>query len=1767
MADPSTDLKRFVASRLKQFATELLDLSGRSRLLNYRASWADRVGPVAFSPSLTIDAAFRYLDEGRRLEFPVSDTGTPAQTNPISSSRVLLRASQMSNAQLRNALKKLSDAYTTGQREKGTNHVFAMFGFLEYVASTAGTNGIAGDRRLAPIVLVPLEVQRVSRSGTWQYSFQAAGPPEINPALTVLLATNFNLDIPDLDEGIQNSTTGLQLSTYFRSVERQLLSRKPSWRLLPDLSIAALPARGRMVIYEDLSQGCSPTDDLEAWMANPWVANERVTKLLAGSKDSADTLQSAEIHQIDSPALRDEVPVLPLPADSTQLSAVIDALRDRDLVIKGPPGTGKSQTIANLIAALLQRGKSVLFLADKAAALEVVQKRLDDVGLGPFCIQIHSQQATRTEVLRQVRSHLAVVRSRPTPPRESIEEARKLYFDVVDDLNQRVAILGTRLGDTRYSIHSALAELEAVPGSGIPPSEIPSLAWISKHTTNRDIEEFVALCRRIELLRDTLGQDFGVGPTHAWVRVRAHLLDDPESVPRTLDALRGYQHAAARLAQASAFLPGEPSVQEISAISGSLVRIVEGLQHPSPDRIPPAASALIDDDTRRGTYRDVLKLAEQIDAITERILTLATSLPEPKEVAVARGLLESRERLEHTRSISALGTELTEARNQHDRLVSARDSLDSLTARLSISPLRSLDDARALNEGLGIARQLRVLLHVRRQSLAEPGAAESLKGLSQRAAELRDASAEQAREFAIEPGTRADDVLGAATRLRVGGVFSAFDREHRAARRLYKALRRRDAPAPTSDVDALQSLGLHLRDVEVYRESREAVALLGDSFDGVDTDFTPIVVCAEVLDAAVRLRRYGGLGAAVASVLISGTNDQAASIADLPGPHDWEALGILLAELSPAEPNLSALIDARASWSKSRSDILVALRSAHLREHLPIGPAMTELSKLVDQFSQTREAYALAAHTLSELSELGYDLSEPNGRHILIEDLGLLESLAAMSALCDVPRVFEEEPLSGFLDQKRRDAAGLTAAVAELSSQWSRVDPLFGSPTVSCLRGDLHPRAVVASCAELLGQHASLAIAIQFLAAVREASRLGLVGSAHDPAAFDGTFSEDARRRLLVTLLRLAFPNFRSLAEVSRTEMESLRERLAGAGARLREISSAAASSELRARPHVSGNSQGPKSTLTEWSLLEHQASLTRPSQPLRTLLERSAVALKSNIPCWMMSPSSVAQFVSPTQRFDVVVIDEASQMRPEEAVTSIGRARRFVIVGDEQQLPPTSFFEANPFGDIPDEEETESILELAAAVARPVRELLFHYRSRHEDLIRFSNTNFYDERLQIFPSAERALNGIPLGVIHHFVGGLYQGSGLNEAEARVVADAALEHMRTRSDWSLGIAAVNQVQADAISNLLDQLVVRDPIAQRFLARWDSTTEPFFVKNLESVQGDERDVIMISTVYGKQQGQTRVQQAFGPINSLNGHRRLNVLVTRAKYRCEVFTSMQPSDITPGPTTHRGVTVLRDYLAYAATGHLSRMAVPSEPAVGDFESPFEEAVAAALSQAGWKVHTQVGVRGFRVDLAVVDPANPDRYITGIECDGATYHSSASARDRDLLRQEILESKGWQLYRIWSADWFADREAELSRVLRYLDTLAATPASGSATTNVEAERPSDTQSLPQGSTAEESPIPQAAQASSLPPSAPVTPAGISSDADERTEDIRRLIRSAVPGRARTSWPNLQQTVAAALREELSDDLRIEIDREAAALVAERELATDWHDFWRRD
>ncbi|NYH50451.1 very-short-patch-repair endonuclease [Nocardiopsis arvandica] len=458
---------------------------------------------------------------------------------------------------------------------------------------------------------------------------------------------------------------------------------------------------------------------------------------------------------------------------------------------------------------------------------------------------------------------------------------------------------------------------------------------------------------------------------------------------------------------------------------------------------------------------------------------------------------------------------------------------------------------------------------------------------------------------------------------------------------------------------------------------------------------------------------------------------------------------------------------------------------------------------------------------------------------------------------------------------------------------------------------------------------------------------------------------------------------------------------------------------------------------------IRREAEKKRRHMPVRRLMEEATWEAQLLTPCLMMSPLTVSMFLPSDIRFDVVVFDEASQVKPADAINCVYRGRSLIVAGDQKQLPPTGFFDRVSTDDEWEEDQQESyesLLDMCKASGRmrdiPLR---WHYRSRHEDLIAFSNRKFYDSELITFPGAR--LKDENTGVAYFGVDGVYDRGGArnNRIEADKVAERVIHHFRTRPGQTLGVVAMSREQANAIEAAVDKAIERYP-GYRHLVEGDRLGG-FFVKNLETVQGDERDVVIFSVGYGPA-ADGRIRKNFGPLNRTDGHRRLNVAITRAKRRVEVVCSFSADQLRVGPDDAEGLRRLCEYLRYAEQGPVSLEAQP----VGDHdedaptESPFEDSVLTVLRDWGYEVQPQVGVAGYRIDLGVRHPDLPGRYVLGVECDGAMYHSSKVARDRDRLRDGVLTGLGWRLHRIWGTDWYRDRARAEQRLRAVLEEAVA-------------------------------------------------------------------------------------------------------------------------------
>ena len=721
---------------------------------------------------------------------------------------------------------------------------------------------------------------------------------------------------------------------------------------------------------------------------------------------------------------------------------------------------------------------------------------------------------------------------------------------------------------------------------------------------------------------------------------------------------------------------------------------------------------------------------------------------------------------------------------------------------------------------------------------------------------------------------------------------------------------------------------------------------------------------------------------------------------------------------------------------------------AHAQSALP--PATLVLADLEGMEAQKAEARRIAVVEV----DLACALEQPNG-------VASVDQLAAVLATGE--RVFQDwrtfldqlsdwEPRAASLVARSRGdggpalgeaAAKLRSALSELTAAADALEagvkPVQGAAWT--LRGAPGYReALAAKITEINAAMGRFKAWCQYLAAIDPVTAFGLtpVVEAHAAGQIGAS---DIVRAVERNVLRVWLVAHRNADEVLSSFDGDDHERLA---VRFRELDTEFIGlakrfciSQVEARLP---KQHGAAAESSEPGILERELKKKIRQMPVRKLFQAIPNLVFRLKPCFLMSPISIAQYLPPGfQRFDVIIFDEASQMGTHDAIGAIGRGAQVIIVGDSKQLPPTSFFQRKAEDEGPDENdvvELESVLDEAVAKQLPQQMLGWHYRSRHDSLIDFSNRHYYESKLQIFPAARRMVDG--LGVKWHPVpDGEYQSGKVgtnartNPKEARALVAHLVDALRRTPPGhrSYGVVTFSMSQQNLILDLLEEQRVMHPEIEPHFAGHEGV----FVKNLENVQGDERDEIYFSICYAKDEN-GKLRMLFGPLSSAGGERRLNVAITRARCQLRVFSTLTYDQVDLNRTKSTGSAHLRSFLEFAM-----RQSADSTAAQA-FQRPpattLEREIQAVLEAHGWTVQAQIGCGEYRVDLAVLHPEEAGVFFIGIETDGAHYHSAETSRDRERLRSQVLESLGWRLHRVWALDWYQNREEQAAKLLAAVD-----------------------------------------------------------------------------------------------------------------------------------
>ena len=1673
---------------LNELRLRLLDMTGRNRLINYKHSpgkslqfvhstidgvfnrLTDQNNRVAITPLPEPDRS-EWVQKNGRLAKPeprdwagrlgistsyalaVGKSGTKQQAYPVSGAD--LRTLYFSE-DLGKHCRKLEREAKLAIEETGANMLYLVTGFLEFPEAPNSEKLYQ-----APLLCIPVSVSRVDEGQYSSFYLNYTGEElSDNLSLREKLKRDFGFNLPEFDpEGDESAEAYLKRVT--KAVERQ-----PGWSVKPMLTLTLLSFTN-MLLVRDLD----PTKWCQEGVFASLVEHPLVKQVFEGQPASGDT-QYAEEYVIDDHPQGD----LPLifDADSSQHSALIDVIEGHSRVIEGPPGTGKSQTITNLIAAALQAGKKILFVAEKLAALEVVKSRLNQAGLSPFILELHSNKTNKKQVLDDLAARISM----RIPRVNELADLLERHEEKRKELKTYAELMNTKVGNKLdLTLHQVMWRAERHRLQAGPSAEaVQELDYFAAARTSPT--QFSDICDRLRQLSTQLSLIGVYGPEHPlWGFFPTELSPEQDlAVQRVLKDYAGRFAAFSKATQSAADFLGGSHLNMSSKGAENLLTVLENIAPASDEDVDLASLPRLfsgDDTAGRRSLAILQSMQAQLARIEELNKQISQCLFSSQSVDAAT-LDAAKECVEAVRAFGLDDVSWPNLSQTSHRLSEAaklaEDALRKLRHAAECAGLPFTDQAvelSILKTASAVSMDAPMdALNYRHVGLDLPIAVNKLREGLSKSERYKELRAQAEARLYMDTMPSETELSEAIRTLREGDAwYRVFQGKWRKAKRLHKALSRNKEKKTGADclkdlelVVGLQTVRSEIQGDHSLRE------VAGAWFEAEKTPFNELLQTATWLSrarlaleaAGVRVEVFDPLTAKRAA--LEALRAESAEI-----QRHIAALSTLHVEcseaLTGALPRILKSTDSPAwnlrveTWSHAARIALAAhdFGKAHLRPGISLKQgvaalqASLEVPKLEADLQANETAKALvgprfcgsetdlgplfAAHTYGTLIKKA-GLPKP------IENVLISEQCAENYALL---RHYTEGINQGWQDSI--DFAKIMASYGQFEpAQW--VSP--ENKTSSAYASELSRKTQLA--AESLS---GLLAWVQYVEARRHALTLGLDGFVL--ALENGTVAPEKLEhaftyRFYAAIAKAVFKRVPALKQFSGVRHSAIRQEFAELDKQIIQLRGlqVARSCRDRSRPPV-GQHGVRVDDKTEMKLLEHLIPQQRPRVPVRQIMRRAGNAIQELKPCFMMGPQAVAQFLEPGRfHFDIIVMDEASQLRPEQAIGAIARGSQLVVVGDPKQLPPTSFFSRMSATDSDGEDgigqlatsDAESILDVCIAHFQPVRTLRWHYRSRHESLIAFSNHHFYRGNLVVFPSPFP--KGKSLGLSYHYVReGVYENQ-MNHVEARRVVDAAVDHILHRPDDSLGIVTLNIKQRDLVAELLEERLRSIPQAVHYRDRWESEGLGLFVKNLENVQGDERDCILISTTFGKAKDTDVVRQNFGPISREGGWRRLNVLFTRARKAVTVYSSMRPEDIVSDGRTPEGTRALRNYLEFARDGVLP---VDRETGLPP-DSDFEIAVMDVLKSKGYEVTPQLGVAGFRIDIAVRHPRDPSGYLAAVECDGASYHSGVSVRDRDRIRQEILESLGWRnkIWRIWSTDWFRNPLAETQRMLQFLEELKA-------------------------------------------------------------------------------------------------------------------------------
>jgi len=1524
---------------------------------------------------------------------------------------------------LQKTLKALRYKANTSIEERGINTLYLTFGMLKWKEQDDSSQQFS-----SPVILVPVRLLIESITSPYRLVLHD-DEIVINPTLSHKLDNDFGIIMPEFDS--THDSPAEYIEKLLHTVENQ------GWVVEKSIHLSNLSFL-KINMYKDLER------NEEKINTNPVIA------ALVGEQDPIQVPD--ELNNFDHDKLIRPIDTFQVvDADSSQQDAILLSKKDVSFVLQGPPGTGKSQTITNIIAEAIADGKKVLFVSEKMAALKVVYNRLANVGLANFCLTLHSHKAKKKDILRDLANSINIDRTRVRDEAlkrlNLLERKRNLLNKYQEELHTPTS----GIQKTIYYVNGKLAKLENVPDVVFSIPDADSV-------TDKLLNEKIYLLDELSKIIEKQSVDYA---DNVWRESSIKFLTNAlrqeidSNVATTIPLLKD-------LSEWHSSICSKLGVTLESSLTGvdDLISILS-FAAKSPF-IPVEWTTNQDIDSLLDDAHKYKAQVEQIVATTEDLNNkFSERFFDIDAVKCKDGLCSLMHQLQTRLNGGDCNWISQNIDKINQEITSANDDINSLFEEAKqIAPKLGIKEPNTVDKIIVFARSLQALADIHRvhptlqwfdsfsliRIKSEIKKHESLHNTVSR---LRDSILSRFDKEILEW-----EYYPVLQRFRGEyiSMFRVFNGQYRKDHKQLKAFLSKGRFL--SYYDALEVLSL----LKVFSDSQAFISsykklyneYYGNYYVGLDTQWDVLRNELEIFEQSVchlhsvtpQLKKLIVTGQLPISDIVNfNTHYSQINIES-----DFERLvSILKSDFNKTTQwnDIRKYVEESGSIATefiSEFQDLMNMRKACCDYESAVSDLdmLASLQTLEGEFVKRNDALCSLYRDYYNGMDTDWDK--------LIAALKYAVELRNLISRYELPESFVRDICGdcktiSYCNDESQTLSKQKNALKEYiewfvslfnnASDFYRYNILDLANRMSLCKDKKH----------LLEEW------IDYCAYREKCDNAGLgeyVKKVEDMHIDSNCIVDAYLKRFYHLWLDAVLPNFPAVQNFrGRIQSQTINEfceldkgQFKIAQARVRE--------RVLSRIPDFNSINGAKD---EIAILKRELNKQRRLMPLRKLFMAIPNLITSLRPCFMMSPLSVSVFLeAQSYDFDLVIFDEASQVHTEDAIGAIMRGKQVIIVGDTKQLPPTSFFstslnnevfdvdtdEANDDGDA-NAYAYESILDEAVAVL-PERSLRWHYRSRHEHLIAFSNIKFYNNQLITFPSSTERVPDC--GVEYVYVNdGVYDRGGMknNVIEARKVADLVFEHFTLHPNRSLGVVTFSEAQQNAVDTAIRQKRLNNPQFDKFFI--EDKEEPFFIKNLENVQGDERDTIIFSIGYARDSNGI-MHMNFGPLSHEGGYRRLNVAITRAKYNVKLVGSIVNTDIDLDKVSSEGVKMLRSYIEFAQQGI---MALEKELTLNcdlQFDSPFEEAVYDFLQSKGYDVVTQVGCSGFRIDMAVKHPTQSGKYAIGIECDGVMYHNSRTARERDRLRQAVLEDMGWTIYRIWSTDWIKDIKTEEEKLIKAIE-----------------------------------------------------------------------------------------------------------------------------------